>query len=141
METEYKIAYVDKPEEYTWGFVGRSLDQFNVEQAGPLDHTRLCYAVFDANQEVLGGIIGAVYWNWLYIDLLWLRDELRGKGYGHELLTQMEDQARRLGAKNVYLDTFSFQAPEFYRRHGYHVFGELPDFPAGHTRYFMTKAL
>lgn len=44
-------------------------------------------------------------------------------------------------ARHAYLDTFSFQAPGFYQRAGYRVFGELPDFPAGHRRYFMTKEL
>ena len=52
-----------------------------------------------------------------------------------------EDEARQRGAKNAYLDTFSFQVPDFYKQHGYEVFGELPDFPPGHQRYFMKKQL
>jgi len=52
-----------------------------------------------------------------------------------------EDEARHRGAKNAYLDTFSFQAPDFYKKHGYRVFGELQDFPPGHQRHFLTKRL
>jgi GNAT superfamily N-acetyltransferase len=72
---------------------------------------------------------------------MWIREELRGRGYGHRLLASAEDEARRRGAKNAYLDTFSFQAPGFYKKHGYRVFGELHDFPTGHQRYFLTKEL
>jgi hypothetical protein len=39
------------------------------------------------------------------------------------------------------LDTFSFQAPDFYKQHGYQVFGELQDFPSGHQRYYLKKQL
>ncbi|NTU64122.1 MAG: GNAT family N-acetyltransferase [Chloroflexi bacterium] len=76
-----------------------------------------------------------------YIDLLWLKEELRGRGYGHRLLMLAEDEARQRGATHAYMDTFSFQAPDFYQRHGYQVFGELKDFPHGHQRYFLTKQL
>jgi N-acetylglutamate synthase-like GNAT family acetyltransferase len=72
---------------------------------------------------------------------LWVKDELRGRGYGHRLLTLAEHKARQRGAKNAYLDTFSFQAPNFYKQHGYQVFGELQDYPPGHQRYFLTKQL
>ena len=52
-----------------------------------------------------------------------------------------EAEARQRGAQNAYLDTFSFQAPDFYKKLGYQVFGELPDFPTGHQRYFLKKEL
>jgi len=45
------------------------------------------------------------------------------------------------GAKKAYLDTFSFQSPDFYKQHGYQVFGELQDFPPGNQRYFFTRRL
>jgi GNAT superfamily N-acetyltransferase len=72
---------------------------------------------------------------------MWLPEAVRGRGYGHHLLTLAEDEARRRGARHAHLDTFSFQAPGFYEEHGYRVFGTLDDFPAGHQRYFMTKEL
>ena len=72
---------------------------------------------------------------------LWIREDLRGCGYGHRLLTLLEDAARQHGAKNAYLDTFSFQAPDFYQKHGYQVFGTLKDFPVGHKRYYLRKQL
>jgi hypothetical protein len=41
----------------------------------------------------------------------------------------------------VWLDTFDFQAPEFYRQHGYVEFGHIDDYPPGHKRYFFQKRL
>jgi GNAT superfamily N-acetyltransferase len=141
MDTEYQIVYVEKPEQSVWGVVGRGIDDYNSEQAGDDHAQRICFAVQGPDQDVVGGVVAAVYWDWLYIDLMWVREELRGRGFGTRLLKLVEDEARQRGARHVYLDTFSFQAPEFYKKHGYRLFGELRDFPPGHQRYFLTKQL
>jgi GNAT superfamily N-acetyltransferase len=141
MNEEYRIAYDDKPEQSSWGIIGRGISDYNRQQAGDDKAQRLCFVLYAPDQEIVGGVVGATYWGWLYIDLLWVRDDLRGRGYGHRLLMHAEEEARQRGAKNAYLDTFSFQAPDFYRQHGYQVFGELADFPPGHQRYFLTKQL
>jgi ribosomal protein S18 acetylase RimI-like enzyme len=138
MDEEYSIVYVDKPE---WGIIGQGIDNYNKQQAGEDNAQSLCFVLHAPDQQIVGGIIGATHWDWFHIDLLWVKDDLRGRGYGHRLLTLAEDEARRRGAKNVYLDTFSFQAPNFYKQHGYQVFGELKDFPTGHQRYYLTKQL
>ena len=141
MAEEYSIVYIDKPEESAWGIIGRGVQSYNIQEAGDNKFQRLCFALNSPEQEIVGGILGEVYWGWFYIDLLWVRDDLRGLGHGHRLLTVAEDEARKLGAKNAYLDTFSFQAPDFYHQHGYEVFGELQDFPTGHNRHFLRKTL
>jgi GNAT superfamily N-acetyltransferase len=141
MDEEYTIAYVDKPEESVWGMIGKGIVDFNRQQAGQDNCQRLCFALYAPDKEIAGGALGEIYWDWLHLDLMWVRDELRGCGYGHRLLIAIEDEARRRGARNVFLDTFSFQAPDFYKQHGYRVFGELQDFPRGHQRYFLTKEL
>ena len=141
MEQEYNIVYEDKPEEAAWGIIGRSLSAYNKEKVGNVESQRLCFVVRAPDETIVGGVLGELYWGWLHLDLLWVKEELRGRGLGHRLLTLVEDEARKRGAKNVYLDTFSFQAPDFYEQHGYQVFGELVDFPPGHQRYFLTKQL
>ncbi len=141
MDEKYQIVYIEKPEESVWGAIGGSLSKYNIEQVGDNKFQRLCFALQDSEEEIVGGILGEVYWEWLYVDLLWVKDKLRGQGYGHRLLTKLEDEGRKLGAKNVYLDTFSFQVPNFYKAQGYQVFGELQDFPPGHQRYFFRKEL
>ena len=138
MNQEYQIAKVDKPE---WEIIGGGIQQYNIQQAGDDKARSLCFVLKSPGQEILGGLIGSTYWDWLHIDLMWIKEELRGRGYGQRLLTLTEDEARLRGAKNVYLDTFDFQAPDFYKRYGYQVFGELSDFPNGHNRYFLTKKL
>ena len=141
MHEEYSIVYVDKPEESAWGIIGRGISSYNEQQTGDQQFQRLCFVLHAPDQEIVGGVIGEIYWGWFYLDLLWVKDELRGRGYGHRLLTLAEQEARQRGAKNVYLDTFSFQAPDFCKQHGYQVFGELEDFPPGHQRYFLAKKL
>jgi GNAT superfamily N-acetyltransferase len=141
MTEEFHLAYVDNPEESAWGIIGRGLGAYNERRAGESNFERLCFTLVGPDDEVVGGILAEIYWGWLYIDLLWVKKELRGQKYGHNLLTRVEEEARQHGAKFAYLDTFSFQVPEFYKQHGYDLFGELNDFPEGHTRYFFRKAL
>jgi GNAT superfamily N-acetyltransferase len=138
MGEEYNIVYIDKPE---WGIIGQGIQDYNTEQAGEDQGKLLCFVLHAPDQEIVGGVIGATHWEWLHIDLMWVKEELRGRGYGHRLLVAAEEEARQRGAKNAYLDTFSFQAPDFYKRRGYQVFGELQDFPTGHQRYYLTKQL
>jgi len=141
MDEEYSIVYVDKPEESAWGIIGRGIGEYNRRQAGEDNFQRICFALYAPDREIVGGALGEIYWDWFHLDLLWVKEEFRGRGYGDRLLRVAEDEARRRGARNVFLDTFSFQAPKFYKQHGYQVFGELKDFPPGHQRYYLTKQL
>lgn len=141
MNTEYEVVCVDHPEQSAWGAIGRGINDYNRQQAGDDRSQIICFVIQGTDEEIMGGVISAVYWDWLYIDLMWMKEDLRGLGYGSRLLILAEDEARKRGAKYAYLDTFSFQAPGFYEKHGYHVFGELKDFPQGYQRNFMTKQL
>ena len=138
MNETYQIEAVDSPE---WSIIGGGISTFNQQQAGPDNAKNLCFVVKAPDGEVMGGVIGTTYWNWLSVELMWLKEELRGLGYGRKLLQLAEEEGRRRGATHAHLDTFTFQAPGFYEKHGYQVFGELKDFPPGHTRYYLVKEL
>lgn len=141
MDKEYQIAYVEKPEDSAWGIIGNGLDEFNKRQAGEYNFQRICFVLQDENGTIEGGVLGEIWWNWLNISLLWVKEDLRGKGHGQRLMAAVEKEARKRGAKNAFLDTFSFQAPEFYEKYGYQVCGEIKGFPEGHSRIYMTKEL
>ena len=138
MSKEYQIVLVDKPD---WNVIGGGIHQYNTAEAGDMNAQTLCFVLQNSEKETVGGVIGQVHWDWLNIDLMWVQENLREQGYGQQLLGLIENKARELGAKNAYLDTFSFQAPGFYQKYGYQIFGELKDFPTGHQRYYLTKAL
>jgi GNAT superfamily N-acetyltransferase len=138
MTKKYQIEKLEQP---AWEVIGGGISDFNTRQAGDDHGKNLCYVLKSPEGEILGGVIGATHWDWLYVNLMWLREDLRGQGYGKELLKLAEEEARQRGANFSYLDTFSFQAPEFYKKQGYEVFGQLDDFPTGHQRYYLKKAL
>ena len=138
MKENFEIKYLEKP---AWEVIGGGLTDYNTEQAGDDHGKNLCFVLQAPDGEIVGGVIGATYWNWLYVNLMWIRADLRGRGFGAQLLNLAEDEARKRGAKHAYLDTFSFQAPDFYRKLGYEEFGRLEHFPGKHTRYFLCKEL
>lgn len=135
---EIEIVYLEEPE---WGMIGQDIGTYNQQQAGESNYQSLCFVlkVEAPDQAAVGDIIGATFWEWFYIDSLWLKEEFRGQGHGHALLVRGEGEARQREAKNAYLEILSFLMPDFYKQHGYHEIGELPNFPAGHQRYFLTK--
>ncbi|GKU25216.1 GNAT family N-acetyltransferase [Clostridium folliculivorans] len=95
-----------------------------------------------SNGEVMAGINSVLYcWNCLYVDVLWVKAEYRKEGYGSVLLKEVENIAKEKGCKLSHLDTFDFQAKDFYLKHGYEVFGVLDDCPVEHKRYYLKKNL
>jgi GNAT superfamily N-acetyltransferase len=141
MKRAYRIIYVDQPDDTAWKVIGGGIQDFNTQQAGDGHGKPLCFLLYSPGRELVGGVIGETHWDWLYINLMFVHESLRGMGYGRQLLAHAEEEARKRGAKNVYLDTFSFQAPDFYKKLGYRVFGELQDFPPGHQRFYLAKEL
>jgi GNAT superfamily N-acetyltransferase len=75
------------------------------------------------------------------IDLLWVTEELRGQGHGRRLIAQIEQNAIAMGCNNSRLDTFDFEAKDFYLKCGYRAYGSLAEFPRGHTQFHMQKRL
>jgi ribosomal protein S18 acetylase RimI-like enzyme len=75
------------------------------------------------------------------IELLWIAEERRGEGLGTRLMEAAEDEIRRIGCSTIVLDTFSFQAPGFYRKLGFEIVSEITEFPEGHEHYMLVKRL
>ena len=95
----------------------------------------------DAHGDVIGGLAGSTYWDWLEIEHFFVPGALRGQGVGSSLLSTAEAEARRRGAAHAFLTTFSFQARAFYATRGYIVVGTLADFPPGSAYFWMRKEL
>jgi GNAT superfamily N-acetyltransferase len=121
--------------------VGEGLDAFNHAAAGDAGYAPLRLLVRDEGGAVAGGLLADVYLRWMFVKILWLDERLRGHGVGAELMRRAEAAAREAGCGGIWLDTFSFQAPEFYRKLGYEEFGRLDDYPPGFSRHFFRKLL
>lgn len=88
-----------------------------------------------------GGLTARIGFGWMFVELLFVPERLRGHGAGRRLMLRAEDVARDHGCTGIWLDTFSFQAPGFYKKLGYAVFGEVTDYPPGQSRFFLSKRL
>lgn len=96
--------------------------------------------IADTYGDIIAGINSKMYcWNCLYIDVLWVKEEHRKKGLGSKILNEIEKVAKDKGCYLIHLDTFDFQAKDFYLKHGYDIFGILDECPQKHKRYFMKK--
>jgi GNAT superfamily N-acetyltransferase len=122
-----------------FGVVDSRLDEFN-QQAAPLStvESLACFAKLPSG-EVVGGAIGRTCGKCCELQQLWVDEQLRGNGIGSRLLKLFEERASMRGCCTYYLETFSFQSPEFYRSLGYNVALEIKGFPDGIIKYVMVK--
>jgi GNAT superfamily N-acetyltransferase len=137
------ITLTDTPTEAAVEAIRSHLSRHNKARSGhSTDYRPLAILLTDPNTgEVLGGLWGWTYYAVLFTDLLFIPETMRGQGLGTQLLAQAEQEAMARGCHTAWLDTFSFQAPEYYQRHGYIIFATFEDHPPGHTRYFLKKPL
>lgn len=101
----------------------------------------LCLAARGAGRALLGGLIGQVKWNWLYVDILWVGETSRGQGVGAALLARAEREALALGAVGSWLMSTSFEAQDYYPRQGYTRFACLDDYAQDGSLAMFRKRL
>jgi GNAT superfamily N-acetyltransferase len=121
--------------------LGTRLTRFNEDHAGPLRTRHIALTVRDHDGKMIAGLTGEIFWNALYIHLVWVDEEYRGHGYGRSLMEHVEALAIEASCDCVYLSTLEFQAPGFYTQHGYSVIGELAGVPPGARLQWFCKKL
>jgi len=136
---ELSIDLADEPSPEELSIVERGLAEHGEARSEPRNARPLVLFLRDAGGDVVGGLRAATVWGWLEIKWLWIAERHRGLGYGRRLVAAAEREAVGRGCRHAWLDTFDFQAPQFYARLGYDVFAALDDFPRAHTRYFLCK--
>lgn len=123
------------------GRLWRGLIQFNRKTAGPFNYSRSVLTVRSQSGKIVGGMILQSWWKETHVELLWLSERVRGKGYGRALIEEAERRARGLGSRLIHLNTYSFQAPGFYEKMGFRRYGAISGSPKGASRYYYVKRL
>jgi GNAT superfamily N-acetyltransferase len=141
MDETYTITLETSPDPAEVSQVRAGLSAYNRTNASDDSFTPLVLMARDPQGAVIGGLLGGMYWGWLVIEVLWLAEAARHRGLGSQLLERAEHIALERGCHAAHLDTMSFQAPDFYKKHGYTIFGMLDDLPRGYQRIFLKKEL
>jgi GNAT superfamily N-acetyltransferase len=129
------------PSETLIRFVIDAVDLHNIAATGIAEYYPANFFLKSARGEWMGGLIGTIWGGWLHVKYLWVATAARAQGYGTRLLQEAERYAIERGCVAATLETFSFQARQFYEKQGYEVFGALSDYPPGHTKFFLRKQL
>jgi GNAT superfamily N-acetyltransferase len=136
------IIVTDAPDPKDVATIRAGLDHFNVTTSGIDDQRPLAVLVKDAvSQQIVGGVTGRTSRGLMFLDVFFLPEAMRGAGIGSQVLKMAEEEGLRRGCRSGVLHTNTFQAPEFYRRHGWRELGTIPCDPPGNCRIFFTKEL
>lgn len=126
--------------------IQKRLIEFNMKQVpldGIISPEPINIVIQDNDAKLIGGINATVirYWKRCHIDTFWIEERYRGTGYGGKFLAYVEKVALDKGCTLLELETYSFQAPGFYLKHGYQIIGILENHPEEHSQYFFKKEI
>jgi len=121
--------------------IHKNLVAYVEKHVGPSTYKELVITINDNDGNMVGGLHGQSNWQWLFIKSVYVHEGRRYKGIGTQLMAAAESEARRRGCFGIWLDTFSFQSPDFYKKLGFEMFGSIKDYPWGHNRHFFFKKL
>ena len=136
----YKVVVDYEPSEADNAVVREGIIASNEKILGERDKP---FSIFLKNDlgNVVGGIQAFLGSESIYIDVLWVKDNLQKQGHGTKLLNAAEGEAIKNGCIYSLVDTWDFQAEDFYLKHGYERIGELQNYWLGHAKIFLRKNL
>jgi ribosomal protein S18 acetylase RimI-like enzyme len=131
----------EHPDEADVHLLDQHINAFNAATTGITDGRLLSLFLRDEQGAIVAGLYGWTWGGCLEIKYLWVAEAWRGRGHGTRLLAAAEREAIARGCTQAMLDTHSFQAPLFYQRAGYTIFGVIDNYPVGHAKYYLKKQL
>jgi len=136
---EYKMT--DEPRQEDIDAILNKLKRFNLSHIELAEVRPLAIFVTDEKAEIIGGISAETHGNWLKIFYLWVDENIRDQKVGSKLLLDAETEAIKRGCRYSFLDTFGFQARDFYMKAGYKEVFTLEEYPIFGKRHYMVKQL
>lgn len=138
MQPKYELAENPPPDAFKT--IWASLLRFNEDAVGNASACTLAILLKEpTTDELIGGLWARSLWGSLYIDMMFVPETLRGNGIGTSLVRRLEQEAIRRGCKNMWTDTYAFQAGPFYEKLGFTTFGRLDGPPPIFPRFFLKK--
>ena len=131
----------EHPDPHDLEFLEDQINAYNVAVTKIVDWHALAIFVRDDEKQIVAGINGGMWGGYLEIKNLWVHEDRRGQGLGRRLLLAAEQAARARGCSQVLLDTHDFQAPDFYQKLGYVIFGVFEGIGGRYNRYYLRKQL
>jgi GNAT superfamily N-acetyltransferase len=138
---EFAWVVNERPNEKDVQELKQHLRDYNVTHANSDDGYGIAIFLRDEQHQMVAGISGWLWGECLEIDYVWVQETLRGQGIGKRLLITMEEAVIKRGCRQITLETFSFQAPEFYQNLGYNIFGVIEGFGNRFRKFYMQKRL
>ena len=121
--------------------IGDLIRSYNRSKREAAESEPLNLYVEDDSGELMAGLVAETFGNWLEIEYLFVKEDLRGQGIGSKLLQQAESEAKKRNCRSVFVNTYQFQAPAFYQKRGYKEVFTLKDYPYTGQRHYYQKEL
>ncbi len=121
--------------------IGDLIRSYNRSKREAAESEPLNLYVEDDSGELMAGLVAETFGNWLEIEYLFVKEDLRGQGIGSKLLQQAESEAKKRNCRYVFVNTYQFQAPAFYQKRGYKEVFTLKDYPYDGQRHYYQKDL
>ena len=121
--------------------IGDLIRSYNLSKREVAESEPLNLYVEDEHGELMAGLVAETFGNWLEIEYLFVKDDLRGQGIGSQLLQQAESEAKKRNCRFAFVNTYQFQAPGFYQKQGYKEVFTLKDYPYTGQRQYYQKDL
>ena len=121
--------------------IGDLIRSYNRSKREAAESEPLNLYVEDDSGELMAGLVAETFGNWLEIEYLFVKEDLRGQGIGSKLLQQAESVAKKRNCRYVFVNTYQFQAPAFYQKQGYKEVFTLKDYPYDGQRHYYQKDL
>jgi ribosomal protein S18 acetylase RimI-like enzyme len=114
---------------------------YHASKGHPRKTVQYSVVLKDENKKVHGMVMVSFLWNGMHIESLWVDEPMRNRGLGSKLMKMVENEAVKRGCTIAYTDTFTWQAPEFYKKIGYVLYGKLEGFPDNNSLSYFRKDL
>ena len=121
--------------------IGDFIRSYNRSKREVAESEPLNLYVEDEHGELVAGLVAETFGNWLEIEYLFVKEDLRGQGIGTQLLQRAESEAKKRNCRYVFVNTYQFQAPAFYEKQGYKEIFTLKDYPYIGQRHYYQKDL
>jgi ribosomal protein S18 acetylase RimI-like enzyme len=138
---DYWFEYQEEPKQEFIDILFEGISEDAVQKK-KMDRTKT-FGIFIKNNRgvCLGGVNGFSLFGCLYIDMLWVKENLRYQGLGTKLMMEAEKMGREYRCTFSTVNTMDWEALPFYQKLGYEIEFIREGFEKDSKMYMLRKPL